>query len=30
MSASNLGVVVGSHELYGEDPDQQAFAVREV
>merc|ERR1712055_355319 len=30
MSANRLGVVVGSHELYGEDPDQQAFAVREV
>jgi len=30
MTASSLGVVVGSHELYSEDPDQQAFAVREV
>ena len=30
MSASQLGVVVGSHELYGEDPDQESFAVREV
>ena len=30
MSASQLGVVVGSHELYSEDPDQEAFAVREV
>jgi len=30
MSASQLGVEVGSHELYSEDPDQEAFAVREV
>ena len=30
MSASQLCVVVGSHELYSEDPDQEAFAVREV
>ena len=30
MSASQLGVVVGSHELYSEDPDQESFAVREV
>ena len=30
MSASQLGVVVGSHELYSDDPDQEAFAVREV
>ena len=30
MGASQLGVVVGSHELYGEDPDQESFAVREV
>ena len=30
MTASKLGVEVGSHKLYSEDPDQQSFAVREV
>merc|ERR1712234_90694 len=30
MSASKLGVEVGSHNLYEDDPDQQSFAVAEV
>ena len=30
MSASRLGVEVGSHMLYEDDPDQEAFAVKQV
>merc|ERR1719197_615025 len=30
MSASKLGVEVGSHNLYEDDPDQESFAVSDV
>merc|ERR1712181_90493 len=30
MSASKLGVEVGSHNLYEDDPDQASFAVSDV
>merc|ERR1719305_841400 len=30
MSASKLGVEVGSHNLYQDDPDQESFAVSDV